>query len=171
MRAQTWDVAREFLFLRDSLRGENRGGVASKRKIKKSAQTGKEKKRLVPKRTLSLPKRPLLLPNRTHFYCPNGHFIEKGQKVPKWVATIQTPKCDVVRLLSWELWEKHVYILSKHVTYRKVCILLCLPLVNILFSYRIIKHKCLKNSIYDIVAFPTPRAFSIKNIRVFRFLT
>ena len=21
--------------------------------------------------------------------CPNGHFIEKGQKVPKWVATLK----------------------------------------------------------------------------------
>ena len=22
-------------------------------------------------------------------WCPNGHFIEKGQKVPKWVATLR----------------------------------------------------------------------------------
>ena len=45
VRAQTWDVAREFLFLRDSLRGENRGGVASKRKIKKKCPNGQRKKK------------------------------------------------------------------------------------------------------------------------------
>ena len=22
-------------------------------------------------------------------WCPKGHFIEKGQKVPKWVATLK----------------------------------------------------------------------------------